>query len=170
MNVLPVSIDPQMVRIGVAGDGDGLQRRAALLAACGVAPLRISIESSDATVQSLSVLFVAGLEGEVANTLAARARALGVLVNVEDKPELCDFHMPAITRRGALTLTVSTGGRAPGLARRLRQWLDERFGPEWDERVQVLHSARATWRADGAQPDEVSKRTRDLVDEKGWLS
>lgn len=168
--MLPITIDPKMVRVGLAGAGDGLERRLTMLAACGVAPLRVSAESSDAALQSLSVLFVAGLDEVSDMALAARARALGVLVNVEDKPELCDFHVPAMARRGALLLTVSTGGRAPGLARRLREWLEERFGPEWDERLKVLGSARAAWRADGVAPGEVSRRTRDMVEKKGWLS
>jgi precorrin-2 dehydrogenase/sirohydrochlorin ferrochelatase len=159
-----------MVRIGLAGAGEGLKRREAALAACGVDPLRVSVESSDAALQSLSVLFVAGLEGDATQRLASRARALGVLVNVEDRPELCDFHLPAVTRRGTLLLTVSTGGRAPGLARRLREWLEERFGPEWDGRLKMLGSARAAWRAEGVASDEVSRRTRDLVERKGWLS
>jgi precorrin-2 dehydrogenase / sirohydrochlorin ferrochelatase len=168
--VLPISLNPEMVRIGLAGAGEGFERRQAALTAAGVDPLRVSCDSSDAALQSLSVLFVAGLEDDAAKKLAGRARALGVLVNVEDKPELCDFHLPAMARRGALLLTVSTGGRAPGLARRLREWLEERFGPEWDERLKTLGNARAAWRADGARPGEVSRRMRDLVEKKGWLS
>ena len=168
--MLPISIDPKMVRIGLAGYGEGFERRQATLAAADVDPLRVSIESSDAALQSLSVLFVAGLDDVAAMTLAARARALGVLVNVEDCPELCDFHLPAMARRGGLLLTVSTGGRAPGLARRLREWLEERFGPEWDERLKALGSARTAWRADGVSPGEISARLRDMVAKKGWLS
>ncbi len=91
-------------------------------------------------------------------------------MNVEDVPELCDFHVPAIVRRGGLTLTVSTGGRAPGLAKRLREWLQNRFGPEWDEHLETLGDARADWRAGGLPPDQVSQRTRDFIDRKGWLS
>jgi precorrin-2 dehydrogenase/sirohydrochlorin ferrochelatase len=168
--VLPISIDPKMVCIGLIGAGEGLKRREAMLAASGVDPLRVSVENSDAALQSLSILFVAGLEGEAAQRLAGRARSLGVLVNVEDRPELSDFHLPAVTRRGALLLTVSTGGRAPGLARLLREWLDERFGPEWDERLKTLGGARAAWRAEGVAPDEISRRTSDLVEKKGWLA
>lgn len=168
--MLPISLNPEMVRIGLAGAGEWLLRRQAALTAAGVDALRVSVDSSDAALQSLSVLFVTGLEDDAAKSLAGRARALGVLVNVEDKPELCDFHMPAVARRGSLLLTVSTGGRAPGLARRLREWLDERFGPEWDERLKTLSNARAAWRADGVSSGEVSRRTRDLVDKKGWLA
>ena len=72
-----------------------------------------------------------GVSVDLARELAARARRLKVLVNVEDVLPLCDFHVPAIVRRGELLLTASTGGQVPGLARRLREALAEQFGPEW---------------------------------------
>jgi precorrin-2 dehydrogenase/sirohydrochlorin ferrochelatase len=115
------------------------------------------------------LLFVAGLERPAASALAARARAAGVLVNVEDMPEFCDFYVPAVVRRGDLALTVSTSGRAPGLARLLREWLERIFIVEWQARLEALSAARAGWRADGLKPDEVSRRTRDLVAREGWL-
>jgi precorrin-2 dehydrogenase/sirohydrochlorin ferrochelatase len=159
-----------MVRVGLAGEGDGLARRTALLADSGVDAISVAPESSDAALRCLSVLFIAGFDRPTAAELAQRARSGGVLVNVEDAPELCDFHMPAVVRRGRLMLTVSTGGRSPGLARRLREWLQERFGPEWDGHLEILSTARAGWRADGLPPDDVSRRTRDLIENRGWLS
>jgi precorrin-2 dehydrogenase/sirohydrochlorin ferrochelatase len=159
-----------MARIGLAGAGEGLARRAALLAESGADAVSVANESSDAALHCLSVLFIAGLERPIAAGLARRARSGGVLVNVEDAPELCDFHVPATVRRGTLMLTVSTGGRAPGLTKRLREWLQRRFGPEWDEHLETLGAARDRWRADGLPPDEVSRRTHDLIEYKGWLS
>ena len=168
--MLPITINPRMIRIGLAGAGDGLARRAALLVESGADAVSVALESSDAALHCLSVLFIAGLEGPIAADLARRARSGGVLVNVEDAPDLSDFHVPAVVRRGALTLTVSTGGRSPGLARRLREWLQRRFGPEWDEHLEILGAARAGWRADGILPDEVSRRTGELIENRGWLS
>jgi precorrin-2 dehydrogenase/sirohydrochlorin ferrochelatase len=159
-----------MVRIGLAGGGEGLARRAALLAGSGADAVSVSGESSDAALHCLSMLFIAGLERRRAAELARRARSGGVLVNVEDAPELSDFHVPAVVRRGTLVLAVSTGGRSPGLARRLREWLQRRFDPEWDEHLEILGAARAGWRADGLPPDEVSRRTHDLIENRGWLS
>lgn len=130
----------------------------------------VAVDSSDAALHCLSILFVAGLDAEGSAELARRARSGGVLVNVEDITELCDFHVPAVVRRGALLLTASTGGRAPGLARRLREWLQRQFGPEWDEHLEALGMARETWRADGLAPEEVSRRTRAMVEKRGWLS
>ncbi|MDE2183803.1 MAG: hypothetical protein KGJ78_12360 [Alphaproteobacteria bacterium] len=124
---------------------------------------------ADEELQGLSVLFIAGLARSSAEALAARVRLQGVLVNVEDVPELCDFHVPAIVRRGALMLTASTAGCSPGLARRLREWLSDKFGTEWEERIETLRDLREQWRAQGLQPDDISNRTRTLVEKKGWL-
>ena len=161
--MLPIALDPTIIRVGLIGAGEGLARRRAFLAESGVgAP-------EQGAVDGLHVLFVAGLDHARSAALAAEARAKGVLVNVEDVPELCDFHVPAVIRRGDLALTVSTNGRAPGLSRLLREWLGRVFGPEWTGRVDDVARARDGWRAEGLAPDEVSRRTRDLVARQGWL-
>jgi len=75
--------------------------------------------------------------------IAAAARARGVLVNVMDDVPCCDFAAPAVVRRGDLVVAISTGGRSPALARRLREELADRFGPEWADAVGVLGKVRA---------------------------
>ena len=123
----------------------------------------------DALLASLQVLFVAGMPEGESRDLATRARAAGVLVNVEDVLPLCDFHVPAIVRRGDLLLTASTGGQVPGLARALRETLADQFGPEWTTRLKELGQARAKWRAEGLSPAQVSQNVRDLIAAMGWL-
>jgi precorrin-2 dehydrogenase/sirohydrochlorin ferrochelatase len=94
----------------------------------------------------------------------------GVIVNVEDVPSLCDFHVPAQVRRGDLLLTVSTGGRAPGVSRVLREDLQRRFGPEWADRLDEVAALRAQWRAEGMSPKLVSQHTQALLSERGWAA
>ncbi|HEY0105880.1 MAG TPA: NAD(P)-dependent oxidoreductase [Rhizomicrobium sp.] len=165
--MLPILLKSDTVRVGLAGAGDGLARRAALLAEAGFEPVAVI---ATVPLPRLDILFVAGLDRDAAAALAGEARAIGILVNVEDVPELCDFHVPAVVRRGDLVLTASTGGRAPGLARQLREWLEGRFGPEWTVHLDDVGSARSAWRAGGLAPEEVSRRTRELVSQKGWLA
>jgi precorrin-2 dehydrogenase/sirohydrochlorin ferrochelatase len=133
----------------------------------GVEPVLVEPEGS---LAGLNLLFVAGLATPVSAALAGRAREQGVLVNVEDVPELCDFHMPAIVRRGDLTFTVSTNGRAPGLSRILREWLDRAFGTEWKGRIDQVATVRAECREQGLAPGEVSDRTREFIRQNGWLA
>ncbi len=61
--------------------------------------------------------------------VSAIARALGVPVNVPDRPALCSFAMPAIVDRGDVTVAIGTSGAAPVLAQRLRAWLERQLPP-----------------------------------------
>jgi precorrin-2 dehydrogenase/sirohydrochlorin ferrochelatase len=116
------------------------------------------------------VLLIAdGVETGLLHHFVAAARAGGILVNVEDRPELCDFHSPATIRRGDLLLTVSTGGRSPALARRLGHFLAEIFGPEWQPRLERLARLRTQWREAGADSPTVGARTEAWIERQGLL-
>jgi precorrin-2 dehydrogenase/sirohydrochlorin ferrochelatase len=160
--LLPVMIVGSRVRVGVIGRGEGLHRRLDLLAKAGIEPQTMTADAPD-EFGGLGLLFVAGLDEKESGRLAQAARAAGVLVNVEDMPDLCDFHVPAQVRRGDLLLAISTSGRSPGLARILREHLETLFGPEWDGILENVASARQQWRSEGLPPDEVSRRTRAMV-------
>jgi precorrin-2 dehydrogenase/sirohydrochlorin ferrochelatase len=166
--MLPVLLSGS-TKVGLAGRGDGLGRRAGLLLEAGVSPTLLPTDAEEAALRGLNFLFIAGLDQDEAFALAARARSVGVLVNAEDLPGLCDFHVPAVVRRGDMILTASTGGRAPGLARRLREWLESHFGPEWKDRVDTVGRSREAWRAEGLSASEISRRTSALVAERAWL-
>jgi len=168
--MLPIVFNPASIAVGLAGAGEGWARRQSLLESAGIEPRTIAPDAAETALKPLTILFVAGLDLATSTGLAERARKAGVPVNVEDVPDLCDFHVPATVRRGDLLLTVSTGGRAPGLSRILREWLESRFGEAWEARLDDLSTARATWRDNGLTPPQVSQNTRDLVARKGWLS
>jgi precorrin-2 dehydrogenase/sirohydrochlorin ferrochelatase len=76
------------------------------------------------------------------DAIARAARERGVLVNLMDDVPNCDFAAPAVVRRGDLVLAISTGGRSPALARKLREGLEDRFGSEWAEVLEVLREVR----------------------------
>ena len=73
----------------------------------------------------------------------AEAEAERVLCNAVDDVEHCHFAVPSIVRRGELLLAISTGGRAPALAKRLRRRLSAELGWEWEALVDVLGEVRA---------------------------
>lgn len=70
------------------------------------------------------------------------AQQQGCLVNVVDDPEHCTFILPAMLKRGELSLAVSTGGNSPALARRLRQWLEGLVGPEYGTLTEIMAELR----------------------------
>jgi precorrin-2 dehydrogenase / sirohydrochlorin ferrochelatase len=70
------------------------------------------------------------------------AQKRGVLCNVVDVPDLCDFYYPSIVRRGDLQIAVSTAGQSPSLAQKIRQQLEKQFGPGYAEWVAELGETR----------------------------
>jgi len=182
--MIPLAIDPSLLHIGLAARGASGLRRLGLLRAGGAQ--RLAVFSDDAEIAraepeatarlpgpddmaELEVLWVAGLPPEQAAALAQSARRHRVLVNVEDQPALCDFHNAAELRRGDLLITVSTGGRNPGLAAAVRKALERQFGPEWIERMRRAGGRRGAWRAAGHDMPTVGALTENLARGEGWL-
>ena len=106
---------------------------------------------------------------EVNAQVVADARERGVWVNAATSPADGDFALPAVVRRGDLTLAVSTGGASPALARRVRERLETEFDAAFAEWVRVLAEVRTEVLA--SIPDE--DRRRELLDgfaDWGWLA
>jgi precorrin-2 dehydrogenase / sirohydrochlorin ferrochelatase len=72
----------------------------------------------------------------------SEAQRRGVLCNVVDVPEYCDFFYPAVVRRGDLQIAVSTAGQSPSLAQKIRQQLERQFGEGYTDWVQQLGETR----------------------------
>lgn len=90
-----------------------------------------------------ALLVVAATDSSPVNESVYRAcEARGILCNVVDDPEHCHFYYPAVVRRGPLQIAVSTDGRSPALAGRLRRELAQLFGPEWGAWVEHVGSVR----------------------------
>jgi precorrin-2 dehydrogenase/sirohydrochlorin ferrochelatase len=71
-----------------------------------------------------------------------QARRRGVLCNVVDDPEHCDFYYGSVVRRGALQIAISTAGHSPALAQRLRKQIEQKFGEEYELWLEELWKAR----------------------------
>lgn len=185
--MLPIVLDAGTLRIVLVGEGEAALRRLELLDAAGAAHVEVYSEAPEAgfaaragmrlkgsrpsseALKAAQLVLIAGLDESEAASLAAAARKAGRLVNTEDVKALCDFHVPSMVRQGDLLLTISTGGKSPGLARRLRRYIEGLFGPEWAARLRDLAQRRDEWRADGLEMSEIGRRTDAYIDEKGWL-
>lgn len=79
---------------------------------------------------------------ELNEGIFAEAQRCRILCNVVDVPGLCDFFYPAVVRRGDLQIAISTAGRSPLLAQRIRKKLELQFSPEYAEWVEELGKIR----------------------------
>lgn len=96
------------------------------------------------------LVFAATDDRAVNALVAAAARQSGRLVNVADDPGQSDFHLPAVLRRGGLTVAVSSNGGSPAFAAQFRDYLADRIGPEW-KIFTVLASALRQKRLTGGE-------------------
>ena len=112
-------------------------------------------ESKD--LDGVFLAIVATSSPEVNTRVFQEAQAKKVLCNAVDDPANCDFYYGAIVNRGDLQIAISTNGHSPALAQRIRQELEQQFGPAYEEWVAELGKQRKELFAANLDP-EVRKR------------
>jgi len=162
-SLYPVYLDLHGRPCLVVGAGEVAWRKARALLEAGAhltvvapsacAPLRAAGGRGDLTLieeefgpkhlDGVFLCVVATDRPEVNRAAADEARRRGVLVNVVDAPELCDFQAPAVVRRGLFQIAVSSGGASPLLAARVRRELEGLYGPEYGALTDILLRVRA---------------------------
>ncbi len=116
-----------------------------------------------------AAIAVVALEGEAADAAAARLKARGLLVNVVDRPELCDFTTPAIIERDPVIIAIGTGGASAGLAKALRQRLEAMLPPGLGAIASGLAAARGAMRARWPDGGDRRRAIDDALSEGGAL-
>lgn len=92
------------------------------------------------------------------------AREKGKLVNVADKPELCDFYMGSIVQKGNLKMAISTNGKSPTIAKRLKDLFNELLPEEIDELLDNMQNIRSKLQGDFTDKvNQLNAITRDFV-------
>ncbi|OPL14613.1 MAG: hypothetical protein AVO39_08825 [delta proteobacterium MLS_D] len=114
--------------------------------------------------------------GDVNRRVYEDAEERGMLVNIVDCPELCNFILPALLRRGDLTVAVSTGGRSPVMARRIRNELETKLDEGYSPMLRLMGDLRGKILARGLSPEDnkpifeslADSPLLDLLREKRW--
>jgi siroheme synthase-like protein len=165
----PVSLNIQGKRCVVIGGGKVALRKIKMLLDCGanvsvispkphpdIAKLSkeraIHLIQRDYETQDLKgtvIAIVCTDVKEVNRKVADEAKKAGILVNVADDPEPSDFIVPAFFRRGNLTLAVSTSGKSPALAKKIRMKLEKSFGEEYASLLSLIGEVRSTLKEKG---------------------
>jgi len=120
-------------------------------------------------LESMFLAVAATPSRQLHQVIFRQAAQRGVLCNIVDVPELCDFYYPAVVQRGALQIAISTGGNSPALAQRLRKQLEARFGPEWKQWLEHLAKARDQVQAEVADPERRKRLLHRYASEQSFL-
>lgn len=65
-----------------------------------------------------------------------------ILINIVDKPDMCDFIVPAYVKRGSLTISISTEGKSPSLAKKIKKDLSKIYSEEYEQYLDILGDLR----------------------------
>jgi siroheme synthase-like protein len=91
------------------------------------------------------------------------------LINVADKPELCDFYLGSIVQKGNLKIAISTNGKSPTIAKRLKEVLNEGLPGELDTTLEQMSRLRNTLKGDFAEKVKtLNEITSVLIDDAGF--
>jgi len=149
MHSLPIFLDLRDRAVMLIGDGDAADAKRRLIERAGA----VVVNEDDGRARIAIVAVDGDREAESA---AARLKARGLLVNVTDRPALCDFMLPAIVDRDPLLIAIGTAGRSAGLAKALRQRIELLLPHDLGGLASALFAARDRIRA--RWPDAASRR------------
>lgn len=168
MRAFLASIPLSGTRVVIVGSGPMAAAKARLFDGSGADLLRFSGPSATPSPDAIPfwptsrdftgarLVFLAGLEPDLAARIRARAKAAGAQVNVVDRPDVSDFHTPALIDRGGVVVGVATAGVAPVLAREVRARIEAALPASLDRLATLAESLRQTVLA--SIPDFLARR------------
>ena len=174
----------------VVGGGEVALRKVKMLLGCGAdvsvispnlhpdlarlvkkkALCRISREYQPGDLEGAVIVIAATNVKEVNDRVTHEAKRSGALVNVVDDPGPSDFIIPSFFRRKDLTIAVSTAGKSPALARKIRTILEKKYGEEYASLLFLIGAVRSDLKRQGiVVSSEVWHRALDLDLLSGFL-
>ena len=183
MRYYPVSLDIKNRKCLVVGGGGVGTRKVMTLLDCGAKVTVVSpdvrenlLELSDSGLIILEkrpyretdlagMFLVIGTtdDEELNRQISIDAEKLNVLCNIADRPKVCDFILPSIVNRGDLTISISTSGKSPALAKRLRIELEEQFGNEYAELLRLMGAIRKKLLSQKHEPEAHKQLFEQLI-------
>ena len=162
MRYYPIHLDIRDRHCLVVGGGSVGTRKTETLLDCGAKVTVISPRASGklqelAQAGSISLknrayrttdlesifLVIGATDDETLNQqISHDADSRNTLCNIADRPHVCNFILPSIVHRGDLVITISTSGKSPALSKHLRKGLEDQFGEEYDQFLQLMGSIR----------------------------
>jgi len=125
--------------------------------------IHIDADYDDSYINDAFLVIGATDQDEVNAKISRQGRAKGILVNIVDDPDKCDFILPSILQQGDLLIAVSTGGKSPALAKKLREDLEKLYGSEYQSLLKVMGSLREKLVVKGHSSDENKRLFESVV-------
>jgi len=173
MRYYPVNLDIENKKCLVVGGGSVSSRKVDTLLKCGTKVTVVSPEFSD-SLQALGnngtitiknrayrssdlegmFLVIGATDNEQLNRkISADAEEQNVLCNIADVPDASNFVLPAIVSRGDLTIAISTSGKSPAFAKKLRKDLEKEFGEEYEAFLDLMGAIRKKLLSEKHEPE-----------------
>jgi precorrin-2 dehydrogenase/sirohydrochlorin ferrochelatase len=184
MKYYPVCLDVSGRRCVIIGGGEVAERKARRLMDCGAEVLVVS-ESLSTALQTMKAdgrlshikagysrdlidgaFLVIGAtdRAEVNEAVSRDARKQGILVNVVDDPGRCNFILPSLYRQGDLLIAITTGGKSPALAKKLRKEMARHFGGEYETFLEIMGQIRGKIISRGYPPEKNRVLFESIID------
>ncbi|MFC1715314.1 bifunctional precorrin-2 dehydrogenase/sirohydrochlorin ferrochelatase [Candidatus Poribacteria bacterium] len=162
-NLFPINLNLRGRKCLVVGGGRVAERKVSSLLQCGAEIWIVSPKLTEKLgklikedkinfagthyetehLQDCALAISAVDDTSVNSKVADECFTRNIPVNVVDDPERCSFTVPSVLRRGSLCITVSTDGKSPLLSRRIRETLENSFGPEYAEFLDLMGEIRS---------------------------
>jgi len=173
MKYYPVNLDIRNRDCLVVGGGGVGTRKVKTLVECGATVTVVSPQAS-AKLERMAAdglitletrayrstdiedkfLVIGATDDETLNRqIHADAEARNTLCNIADRPEICNFILPAIVNRGDLVLAVSTSGKSPAYAKKVRKELEKQFGAEYEPFLRLMGAIRERLLCEKHEPE-----------------
>ncbi|MBW1863903.1 MAG: bifunctional precorrin-2 dehydrogenase/sirohydrochlorin ferrochelatase [Deltaproteobacteria bacterium] len=170
MSYYPIFIDLQGKKVIVVGGGTVAQRKIETLLEYGAVVHVIARQLTPTLNEYVEEGKMKLLGREFRESYLSGAFVViaekGLLVNAVDQPSDCNFIVPSILRRGDLLIAVSTSGKSPALAKKVRETLEKKFGSEYELLLILMGHLRKEILSRGLSQDENMRIFHDLVDSR----
>jgi uncharacterized protein len=118
-----------------------------------------------ADLEGIDLVILAINDKETSAKICQEAHKKGLLVNVADTPDLCDFYLSSIVQKGNLKLAISTNGQSPTAAKRIKEMLQDALPEELDAMIDNLHAIRNQLKGNFEEKvKKMNEITKTLVD------
>jgi len=173
MKYYPINLDVRDRNCLVIGGGRVGRRKVATLMECGARITVVSLDANDAIcalakenrvvlkkrgyvesdLEGIFLVMGATDDEDLNRRIHADASRRNILCNIADRPEICDFILPAIVKRGDLSIAISTSGKSPAFAKHLKDQMEADIGDEYAIFLELMGAIRTKLLCEAHEPE-----------------